>query len=316
MQGLVGVGALPFVGGSLGLISRAAAQGYTGVQAGQGDLVYIPGASVPSVAMAEWDIEDDDSRRGQRTLIVQGKAEVDKAPAAASRYEAKTFEFPTGTLRILRWKRGTPVVHQIGFATELFVLEGSATHMPLHGLSGKDVKIGAGDALYFPSGTIRNPKPAQDFVLIEAIVASATPNPKAGLIRQKDAEPRWTAQWMQDGKQMSVTTEAEFKKAPKEAARFTSKRYIWEGNSMRVSTWAAGGKTSVGTNGRVDALFYCIKGRLRRTEGKEVFVLAAGDCMREKIGNSGFWEPLEPSAYFATDAPLVFPGVAPAKAAR
>ncbi len=312
MQGLLGAGALPLIGRTFSPISPAMAQGYAGVTANQSEVVFMPGASVPSVAFAEWDIEDDESKRGARTLIAQGKEEADKAPRNASRYEAKTYDFPTGTLRVLRWKKGTPIIHQIGFATEVFVLEGSATLTPLYGIKQADVKMGAGDAFYFPSGTIRNPKPSQDFVIIEAIVGSSTPNPKGGVIRLKDAEPRWTAQWEEGGQFKTVTKKEEYAKAPKGAVKYTSKRYIWEGNSMRVSTWEKGGRTSVGTNGRVDVLFYCIKGRLRRTEGKEVFELAAGDCMREVKGYSGFWEPLEAdSAYFATDAPLIIGGSTP-----
>ena len=113
---------------------------------------------------------------------------------------------------------------------------------------------------------------------------------------------------------MSVNTEAEFKKAPKQAVRYTSKRYNWEGNSMRVTTWEKGGKSNVVTNGRTDSIFYVFKGHLRRTENNQVFELKAGDLIKEVKGHSGFWEPMEPSAYLATDLPLIVAG-APTKAA-
>ena len=297
--------ALPILHSPFGLMSSAAAQGYAGVQPGKDDLVHIPGASVQSIAMAEWDIPNDDSQRGARTLIAQGKEALEHAPATASRYEAKNYEFPSGTLRILTWKRGGPIIHQLTFSTEIFVLKGSATLSPLYGVPGNPVTVSAGDALYFPAGVLRNMKPTEDFVVIAALVATATENPKSGIIREKDATPRQTAQWEQDGKPMSATTPEEFAKAPAGAVKYTSKRYNFDGNSMRVSTFAKGGKSSVVVTSRSDVLMYCIKGRFRRTEGNEVFEFAAGDAMREKLGNPGFWEPLEESAYFATDAPVL-----------
>ena len=49
---------------------------------------------------------------------------------------------------------------------------------------------------------------------------------------------------------------------------------------------------------------YIAKGRVRRKEGDETFDLVAGDTIREKKGNAGWWEMVEDSTFIATDAPL------------
>ena len=63
---------------------------------------------------------------------------------------------------------------------------------------------------------------------------------------------------------------------------------------------------TVGTESGYDFVHW-----LRRQEGNQMLELSAGDALREKIGNPGWWEPLEDNSVFiATDAP-VNPGVLP-----
>ena len=76
---------------------------------------YIAGALVAPMFLAEWDA---DSRQGKTVQIVWGKDAVDKAPANASRYEQKSYVFPTGTIRVLEFKKATGgMVHDM--ATKL-----------------------------------------------------------------------------------------------------------------------------------------------------------------------------------------------------
>ena len=61
--------------------------------------------------LAEWEA---DNRMGKTIQIVWGKEAVDKVPATASRYEQKTYTFPTGTIRVLEFKKDNGgMVHAI-----------------------------------------------------------------------------------------------------------------------------------------------------------------------------------------------------------
>ena len=56
--------------------------------------------------------------------IAGNKAAFEKAPPEAARAEAKLYDFPSGSLRTLTFKKGGPVMHQITFETEIYVLSG------------------------------------------------------------------------------------------------------------------------------------------------------------------------------------------------
>jgi quercetin dioxygenase-like cupin family protein len=301
--------ALPlFERGQLGLIGTAEAEGYAGVPANMGDLVDIAGSSVPEVPIAEW---DDPKFVIGPNRIVEGKDLVDKAPADASRYTVKTFDFPSGSIRVLTFKKGQRLHHQVTFETEIFVLQGSATLNPLRGLAGKPVKIGTGDALYLPSGTLTNPKCTEDTILVTFIVANAAKDPKGTIIHGKDVKETHRVEWQKDGKDMSSDKPEDMKKAGPGAVHLFTKRYVFDGNSIRYATLKKGGRTGTVTNNRVDVLIYMVKGRMRRKEGDKMLELAAGDATREKIGHAGYWEVTEDSIFLATDAPMKIVGTAP-----
>lgn len=280
LQGLGAISAaLP-----LAELTPALAQGYVGAQRGQGDLVFIPGKDVEAVAMAEWEAEAAGADGGAAPLRVASGEAAKKAPATASRYTAKTYNFPSGAYRVLHWKKGDgPVIHQIGFETEIFVAQGSVTLAPLFAVAGPKATLKAGDALFMGNGMLRNLKPGEDTVLITALVSGTSKAPKSAIVRAKDAKPS-------DGAQGT--------------ARWSINRYDFDGNSLRLVNFKKGGRLDTGVTARADVLIYVTKGRLRRTEGSATAELRAGDALRERLGNGGAWELLEDSQLLATDAPV------------
>jgi uncharacterized cupin superfamily protein len=290
---------------SFSLIGSAKAQGM-GAQRSQGSLVFIPGASVPVVQMAEW-VDPNAPTGPNRTA--GSKEAYDKAPPTACRYESKLYNFPSGSIRTLTFKKGGPVFHQITFEREIYVLQGSATLTPLKGHAGKPTPVNAGDALFLPSGVLVNETPTEDLILILFMVGSASKSPKASIVPSSGGTETLNVNWQKDGKEFTANTPEDAKKAPADARRYTTKRYLFDGNSIRVATLQKGeGRTNSFVNNRLDILIYLAKGRLRRKEGDQTFEMVAGDAMREKLGNTGYWEILEDSVFVATDAP-VNPGI-------
>jgi quercetin dioxygenase-like cupin family protein len=315
LRDLTGLGAiagmLPLLGrftdeqSPMSLIPAAFAQGAPGVSGGQGSVAFILGAKTEAVQMAEWEPKASDSgAEVGRFRIAQGEQPVSRAPADASRYSAKAYDFPGGSLRVLTWKKGTPVVHQITYETEIMVLEGTVTLTPPYGIAGPTATLKKGDALFMPSGTLRNMKTSTDTVLLQAFVASTSDKPKGAIVYGKDVKETLTANWMENGKPMAANNAKEAAKAPKNAARFTVKRYAFDGNSIRWAKLVKGGTTNTVTTGRTDVLIYIAKGRMRRTEGNETMEVVAGDTVREIKDNPGHWEILEDSEFLATDAPI------------
>ena len=237
-QGVVGAGAvglaLPKLAQELGvdisMVGTAQAQFLGGSKDDQ-DLVYIPATKAQTLPMAEW----KDMRAPTGASRIAGtKASLERAPkdASTSHYEAKLYNYPSGSLRVLTWKKGTPVIHQVTFETEIYVIQGSLTLTPLPGLSGKPVTVKTGDALFLPSGILTNAKPSEDTVLLQAFVASTAAKPKAKIITGKEVQETLNLNWQEGGKEFSANKPEDFKKAPKTASRFTT----WAINPGLLST--------------------------------------------------------------------------------
>jgi quercetin dioxygenase-like cupin family protein len=265
--------------------------------------------------MAEWEVGETGAgeQTGHRVLIAEGREAVDKAPPDASRYEARAYKFPTGTIRVLTFPKQTAgVVHQITYETELYVLKGSVSV----DIRGKPVTLQAGDAAFLPGGVMRNKRPTAETVVVQYFVGHTAQQPSAQVVRSKDLKPTSIVQWLADGKAISAATPAEAKNAPSDAARYEVKRYVFDGNSIRHAALHKGGRTPPNVQGRTDALIYVTKGRLRRTEGSEVFEVTAGDALREEVGQTGHWEILEESAFLGSDAPRPLAVSSPAPSGR
>ena len=246
--------------------------------------------------MAEWDVVEgapiSPGPTGSRTLIAEGKDAVDRAPASASRYEARAYKFPTGTIRVLTFKKQPGgVVHQITFETEIYVLQGEVTV----DVAGKPTTLKAGDAAFLPSGIMRNKKPAGDTIVVQYFVNYTSSVPTAQAVRGKDLKTESVKQGN---------------------AHYDYRRYPFDGNSIRFATMHKGGETPSGVLQRTDALLYVMKGRLRRTEGDEVFEVGPGDALREERGVAGHWELLEESTFLGSDAPRPLGVSTPAPSGR
>jgi quercetin dioxygenase-like cupin family protein len=269
------------------------------------DIVYIPGSAAVTVPMAEWEGILGGAEAGVASSRVAIGKDVAKAPPTASHYESKTFQYPSGALRTLTFKKGEPVLHQVTFETSIYVVQGSVTLYPLYGHAGDPVTVNAGDALYMPSGMLKNPNPTEQTVLLLAQVGSTVPKPKKSVVLGNSATANPNLQWQEGGKDFSASKPEDIAKAPPNALKSAVKRLAFDGNSIRIASFKAGGKGNTFTITRTDVLIYIPQGRFRRTEGNQTFELKAGDTTREKIGNPGFWEPLEDdSVFIATDAPF------------
>ncbi|MFL2771339.1 MAG: hypothetical protein ACJZ9F_10040 [Rhodospirillaceae bacterium] len=275
----------------------------TPILAQETNLIHIPASQAPEIPMAEWEVPMRDASSPQRPRIgsAEGTEAVARAPDYATRYMAKEYNFPMGSLRVLYFKEAAgPVVHQITFETQLMMLEGSATV----GSAGKTISIKKGDAVFLPSGVLRNDKPVGDTVVATWIVSSTSENPKSMAVNGDDLEVRSIAQWMEGDEAKGAFTQTDIANAPDYASRFDFRRYAFDGNSIRHAILQKGGQTTPATNSRTDILIYILKGRMLRTEDGVEYNVAAGDAIREEYQKSGWWDLLEESEFLATDMPF------------
>ena len=253
--------------------------------------------------MAEWEnpLRDVEGPQVARIGIAEGRAAVDRAPDHATRYEAKEYNFPMGSLRVLTFRKDAgPVIHQITFETELYMLQGSATV----GVLGEQVSIKAGDAVFLPSGALRNENPSEDTVVALFMVSNDAEDPKSMVVHGEEQEQVTIAQYVRDGEPTTAVKPDDVAKAPEDAGVFDVKRYNFDGNSIRLAMLRKGGSTTPAINSRTDILIYISKGRMRRTEDGKVYEVVAGDAIREEFGKSGYWDLLEESEFLATNMPF------------
>jgi quercetin dioxygenase-like cupin family protein len=156
-----------------------------------------------------------------------------------------------------------------------------------------------------PQGYITNLKTTEDTVLLTYLVSATKSDAKFSIVHAKDTQIGRNVTWEENGKIVTANKPEDMKKAPKLAIKQSTQRYTFEGNSIRVTTFSTGGRTRPFTISGNDVIIYIPQGRFRRKEGSQMLVLSAGDALREKIGDEGWWEPLEDnSVTIATDAPL------------
>ena len=260
---------------------------------------FIPGASLTPMVLAEWDA---DNRQGKTVQIVWGKEAVDKAPAQASRYEQKTYTFPTGTIRVLDFKKATGgMVHAITLETAIFVLKGAGSV----GVAGEVTPIAEGDVVSYPNGVLRG---TEDATIIAWTTTGTLNNEaaKATVVRAAQAKSSDSAEWDIEGKRMRANTSADLAKAPANAVRLTVKRYDFPGNSVRIAYSKQGGPTSP-TTGSMDALIYVTSGKLRFFQGDKVIEAGPGDAIREIAGENHYWYRIEDSSFVATSSLPILP---------
>lgn len=274
--------------------------GATALAQESASVIHIPGNSVDVIPMAAWEGPKRDGGGNKIVSTAVGRDAVERAPNSASRYEAKDYVYPMGSLRVLTFAKDIgPVLHKITTATELFLLQGSATVS----VGAEQVSIAAGDAVFLPSGVLRNDSPTEDTVAVLFTVANTAENPGSMVVRGAEQEELTIAQYVRDGVGASAVKPEDLAAAPKDAGVFDLKRFVFDGNSIRLAKLHKGGSTNAATNSRTDILIYISKGRMRRTEDDVVYEVVAGDAIREEYGKTGHWDLLEESEFLATDMP-------------
>ena len=102
---------------------------------------FIAGDSFEPMILAEWEVIND---MGSRIRIVWGEEAVAAAPRDASRYMQKSYVFPTGTIRVLEFKKSQGgMLHAITVENQLYMLKGEGTVE----VAGETVAIGEGDVV-------------------------------------------------------------------------------------------------------------------------------------------------------------------------
>ena len=270
------------------------------------DLIFIPAKNARELPMAEWDVVQTavGEQTGARVLIAEGGATfagAARVPEGASKYTARAYKFPTGAARVLTFRKNDgPVIHQITFETELFMLQGSAEVT----VRGQKVRLNKGDAVFLPSGELRNMKPREDTVVLQFFVQSTSENPRASVVYAKDVTETPIAQWQaEDGTWQTARTPQDVRRAPSHAGVYYVKRYVFDGNSIRHARLKKGNRTAPATY-NTDVIIFITKGRMIRHENGQTFEVVAGDALREVKGATGYWELLEDSEFIATDAPF------------
>lgn len=244
---------------------------------GAADQHIFPGDSVPATSL---------SARDERGVV---------------EYHVKSVVHPTGTIKVLTFTRAAGgVLHPIGDETELYVLEGTATV----GVGGVPTAVKAGDAVSRPDGVLRGDGDAR---IIAWTVGSAVAAPTPMVVRAEDVTGQMTAEWNEGGKVIRTATTAETEaKAPLDAKRLFSRRYNFDGNSIRVAKLLKGGSRAPAKM-TADSLIYVTGGPLRFRQGDEVAVVNAGDFIREEAGMTHVWDQLEDGGFITTT------GIAPGK---
>ncbi len=249
---------------------------------------FIHGADVKEIPMAEWEIVATGAaeQTGARILIAAGDEELKAAPKDAVRYGSKTYKFPSGEIRVLTFtKANGGVLHQITNETTLMVLKGSAEV----GVAGVPTKIAAGDVVSYPSGVLRSIKRKnEDTTVVLWTLGSTEKAPKSMVVR---------------GKALKESAPP----PPKPGSSVTfSKRYTFEGNSIRQNRVKGPGKSNPALPRR-DVLVYIASGSGKLTVGDETKAVVAGDAAREEGFKSTNWELDGELVFIAIDAVAAAP---------
>jgi len=224
-------------------------------------------------------------------------------PGATAKVEAmaghkvEAFAFPPGTIKVITFDAGATAPYKITDEVQFVVLSGAVSTE----VDGKAVDLAAGDAVNGPKGAIQPKAGAGQTTVVAHKVNSSVPASKPVVVRGADVAEGMMVQWMQDGKPQSASTEEAAKAAPATAGRFTVKRYVFDGNSIRVVSLKKGGRTN-STAYQTNNIIYMVKGQMKRNVGDVSAVVKAGDAVQEQSGTTGYWDILEDSQFVSTTA--------------
>ena len=218
--------------------------------------------------------------------FVDGAAVPWKAmTSGAVKYRSKTFALPTGTIRILEFRKADGGVrYRLGSEKEFYVVAGSVQA----DIKDRTETLAAGDTVNLPTGTLTSPPDdARDTTLILYTVPNASKTPVGGAVFSKDAK-------------QALPPPAPAKDGGVGAA-ISIKTYGFDGNSVRVIAMTAPGTTPVTTH-EADSIVYMLSGRMKLTLGSETRLIKAGDAVREPAGVPSYWEVIEDSTFVSTSA--------------
>jgi len=263
---------------------------------------FLPGDSIEAVPMAGWDVTD---AGGSRTLSASGQGAVDQAPNDASRFTQKSYDFPTGSIRVLEFNKANGgMIHVLTDETTLYMLKGEGTVE----VAGETVSINQGDAVSYPSGTLRGDGDGT------AILWVVTGNdiegePKPKVVRSVDTTFAQMGYWPNPdgGDRILVTTAEELKDAPAHAIRLDMRNYAFDDNGLVVTKNYKSGPTNK-SRGNRDALLYIASGKMRWFQDDIDVTAVPGDAIRETAGRYHNWIRMEDSSFIgigtAPAAPL------------
>ena len=213
-----------------------------------------------------------------------------------ARYRQKTYAFPTGSIRILEFKKNAGgVFHKVGDESALRVMKGTAEVE----IDGKKVIVKEGDVVQSPKGVVRSAGAAEDTTILLWNVTGTQPSPPTKVYSfATDAVTSVSKEWDQDGKHMRAAKPEDLAAAPKDALELTIRRFNLDGNSVRA-VHSTKGVTGV-ASGKIDALLYVVRGHATFVEDDKEYPVGPGDAVREAAGAKHYWKRDEPHFEFVS----------------
>lgn len=254
------------------------------------DETFLAGDSIEATPRAAWDVVTEERTRTQRAW---GQAAVDQAPANAVRYTQKSYVFPTGTIRVLDFNQANGgMLHVLTDETTLYMLKGEGTVE----VAGETVSISQGDAVSYPSGTLRGDGDAT-VVLWVVTGTDIEGESKPKVVRSADTTFSQFGYWPgPDGNRILATTAEDLKDAPADAIRLDMTSYTFDDNGLVVTKNYKSGPTNK-TRGDRDALLYITSGKMRFFQDDIDVIASPGDAIRETAGRYHNWIRLEDSSF-------------------
>ncbi len=227
----------------------------------EAESVYVVSGRAPT-PMAAWETDGGVSSASG--------AAVDSAPAGATEYQATIVNWPTATVKVLKFSAAAGgVLHPLTDETLLYVLEGEVSAT----VAGEAVALGTGDVASLPEGAITG---SGDAVVVAWTAPSLTTDATPAVVKAADVEPR-------------------------NMGLLALKRYVFPGNSVRAVDLGKGLKTNP-NSAKTDSMIYITKGPLQFFQNGEEFTVDRGDFIREIAGAMHNWDVTEDSGFVTTSA--------------
>jgi quercetin dioxygenase-like cupin family protein len=252
--------------------------------------IFIHGKDVKQITVYAWE------RDGALFHAFAGDGQ--EIPADAAKYLVRRFQFPGGQFREIYYAKGVQIQPHATHNEDIisYTLSGRRAQI----VNDRVWEADAGDFLYYPAGSIHHGEALLDSVNVEIGVAHPDmPGDEGAWVSGNATSETPVAEWLVAGKSR-VAYGADAARAPAGAAHYTVKkfnigRYAVDEVYMPKGTKIAAGLAAVSG----DEIMYMVKGRQRVTVGNTTDEAAAGDAVREVVGQLYASEALEDSIYIA-----------------